>query len=86
MSNDITEESRRKLVLLFDRVYPATRADLEAALGADNVWDTEQLRESFEVKGFMAPFAVVRRKSDGAIGTVMFQHSPRLYFAFVKDV
>ena len=26
---------------------------------------TDQLREEFEVLGFMAPFVVVRRKSDG---------------------
>ena len=45
-------------------------------------WTTEQLREEFEVEGFMAPFVVVRRKSDGARGTLMFRHDPRVYFDF----
>ena len=45
-------------------------------------WTTEQLREEFEVEGFMAHFVVVRRKSDGARGTLMFGHHPRVYFDF----
>ena len=45
-------------------------------------WTTEQLREEFEVQGFMAPFVVVRRKSDGGRGTLTFRHAPRVYFDF----
>ena len=45
-------------------------------------WTTEQLREEFEVQGFAAPFVVVRRKSDGVRGTLMFRHDPRVYFGF----
>ena len=30
----------------------------------------------------MAPLVVVRRKSDGVKGSLMFQHSPRFYFGF----
>jgi len=59
---------------------PASREGLEAAYG--EVWDTNQLREQFEVVGFLAPLVIVRRKSDGVKGTVLFQHSPRLYFQF----
>jgi hypothetical protein len=46
------------------------------------VWDTQELGQEFEVTGFMAPFVVVRRKSDGVVGSLMFRHSPRFYFSF----
>lgn len=58
------------------------RKRLVKEYGEDNVWDTNQLSEHFEVLGFMAPFCVVKRKKDGQKGSVMFQHSPRLYFCF----
>jgi hypothetical protein len=48
-------------------------------------WDTDQLRAEFEVIGFMAPFVVVKRKSDGVKGSMEFVHSPRVYFNFVPD-
>jgi hypothetical protein len=49
------------------------------------VWDTQELTRDYEVKGFMAPFIVVKRKSDGALGSLMFQHMPRFYYGFTKD-
>lgn len=50
------------------------------------VWDTEQLQEDFEVLGFSAPFVVVTRRSDGAMGSLTFQHQPRYYYDFrAKD-
>jgi hypothetical protein len=52
---------------------------------AEQRWDTDQLREEFEVHGFLAPFLVVTRKSDGAKGSLEFTHNPRWYFNFVKD-
>ncbi len=58
----------------------AWRDKLEAEHG--QVWDTDQLREDFNVVGFMAPFVSVRRKSDGAEGTLEFTHMPRFYFDF----
>lgn len=30
-------------------------------------------------------YVVVRRKSDDAIGTVLFQNSPRVYWSFQED-
>jgi hypothetical protein len=48
-------------------------------------WDTEALREAFEVLAFMAPFVVVRRRSDGVKGTLEFTHSPRVYFNWQED-
>lgn len=62
---------------------PGSRAALEAKHG--QVWDTDQLREEFDVIGFMAPLVGVRRKSDGIKGSLMFQHNPRFYFNFQPE-
>jgi hypothetical protein len=59
------------------------RKRLESQYG--QVWDTAQLSEDFEVLGFMAPFVVVRRRSDGRKGSLEFQHAPRFYFNFALD-
>lgn len=59
------------------------RARLEAQYGKGNVWDTDEVRKLYEVEGFMAPFCVVRRLSDGQRGSLEFQHHPRFYFNFV---
>jgi hypothetical protein len=59
---------------------PGSRACLEAEHGL--VWDTSELSRDFEVVGFAAPLVVVRRKSDGVKGSLMFQHHPRFYFGF----
>lgn len=59
------------------------RAKLEARHG--KVWDTEEMRTEFEVQGFMAPFVVVKRKSDNRKGSLEFQHNPRFYFSFAED-
>lgn len=62
------------------------QAELEAVLArGGQVWDTDQLRADFEVKGFMAPFVVVKRKSDGMVGSLMFTHSPRFYYGWTED-
>ena len=45
-------------------------------------WTTETLQRDFEVLAFHAPYVSVRRKSDGAKGTMEFTHTPRLYFDF----
>ena len=46
------------------------------------IWNTQELKNDFEVEGFMAPFVMARRKSDNKPGTLMFQHHPRYYFSF----
>jgi len=51
----------------------------------DPVWSTDALRAEFEVLTFLAPFVEVRRRSDGALGSMQFQPSPRYYFAFVSE-
>lgn len=58
-------------------------ADLKA--NQDQTWDTAQLQQDFEVLGFMAPFVVVRRKTDGVKGSLQFTHSPRTYFGWQED-
>lgn len=79
---DETEDLRRARV---DEVNSEAgdRATLEAKYG--RVWDTAQLEQEFEVRGFLAPFVVVRRKSDGVAGSLEFRHSPRFYFNYKSD-
>lgn len=79
---DQTEDIRRSMVAAINAV-PGSREALEQQYG--DVWDMKQLQELFEVRGFAAPLAVVTRKEDGAVGTVMFQHAPRFYFNFELD-
>jgi hypothetical protein len=45
-------------------------------------WTTAELQRDFEVLGFAAPFVVVKRRTDCAVGSLEFAHSPRVYFAF----
>lgn len=79
--NDSTETLRRIATAMINGTA-GPRAELEARYGT--VWDTEELKRDFEVLGFSAPCVVVRWKSNGEIGTLMFQHSPRFYFQFEK--
>ena len=58
---------------------------LEVMINDEPFWDTEQVKAEFEILGFLAPFVRARRKSDNAIGTMMFTHMPRYYFRFVTD-
>lgn len=80
--SDETEAIRRARLAEIN-MQPGSRDALEAEYG--QVWDTNQLRDDFEVIGFMAPLVVVRRKADGAKGSLEFQHNPRFYFSFVPD-
>jgi hypothetical protein len=87
-ANDETEPIRRKRLVEINSTVEShdgepERKRVEAQYG--QVWDTAQLSEEFEVLGFMAPYVVVRRKSDGRKGSLEFQHHPRLYFNFVLD-
>jgi len=79
---DETEAIRREMVATIN-ADPGSRPDLEAKYG--QVWDTTQLTEDFEALGFMAPFIVVRRRSDGIRGSLMFQNSPRFYYSFQPE-
>jgi hypothetical protein len=79
MSSDYTEAVRREQVVAINSVE-GSREYLEQEHG--NVWDTREMQERFEVLGFMAPYCLVRRKSDGVKGSILFQHNPRFYFMF----
>ena len=80
MTKDNTEMARRRLVMHQEITGPQTREALEQCYG--QVWDTGQLTADFEVIGFMAPFVIVRRRSDRVKGALEFQHNPRFYYDF----
>jgi len=80
--SDPTEGIRMELVGEINS-DPGSRPALEKLHG--RVWDTDQIRAEFDVIGFMAPFMIVKRKIDGAKGTLMFQHQPRFYWGFQVD-
>jgi len=80
--SDPTESIRREMVAEIN-AEPGSREYLEAKHG--KVWDTTEMQEEFEALGFMAPFIVVRRRSDGVRGSLTFQHNPRFYFAFQPE-
>lgn len=82
MTIDKTEPIRRQLVEQIN-MKPLERELLEVNYG--QVWDTQELSRDFEVIGFAAPLVVVRRKSDGVLGSMFFQHMPRFYFDFRPD-
>jgi hypothetical protein len=81
-SIDPTEETRRALVVQVN-AQPAQRAELAARYG--QVWNTSALGADFEVFGFAALFVVVKRKADQKLGSLLFQHQPRSFFAFQED-
>lgn len=56
------------------------RKCLEGKYG--QVWDSYTLARDFEVIQFTPPLVTVRRKADGVMGTVIYQHDPRFYWGF----
>lgn len=83
MTEDPTESIRRTWT---ERINSeeSERAGLEEVHG--QVWDTDQLKEDFQVEGFMAPLVIAKDKKTGNVGTLMFQHSPRFYWGWTPDV
>ncbi len=77
---DVTEAARRQRLTEINLVS-GSREALEATYG--KVWSTSELTDEFEVIGFLAPFVVARRRSDGQKGSLEFQANPRFYFNFV---
>ncbi len=82
--SDPTENIRRELVNEINS-NPNPREELEKQYGKEDVFSTEEVREKFEVLGFMAPFVVVRHKGTNKKGSLMFQHNPRIYFGYKED-
>jgi hypothetical protein len=79
---DPTEQIRRERLAEINN-DPSSHESLEATHGP--IWTTDDLRRDFDVIGFAAPLVVVRRKADGKLGSLEFQHQPRFYFNFVAD-
>jgi hypothetical protein len=80
--DDPTEAIRRERLAEIN-AEPGSRQALEAEHG--QVWDTQELGRDFTVLGFLAPYVVVRRKSDNKRGSLEFQHHPRFYFNFQPE-
>ena len=58
------------------------KTQLEKIYG--EVFSTGEAIQKYEFITFCAPIVKVRRRFDGTIGTLEFQHSPRFYFKFVE--
>jgi hypothetical protein len=85
MITDETEllENMRRSRLVEINLARADRVTLEARHG--QVWSAKELTREFEPLEFSAPYVVVRRRSDGTLGSLEFQHEPRFYFNFKAD-
>ena len=79
---DETEDIRRQMVAEIN-TNAGPRAKLESEHG--QVWNTSELQNDFQVIGFLAPVVVVRRRSDGIKGSLLFQNSPRFYHSFSPE-
>jgi hypothetical protein len=78
---DKTEATRRDMIETDE-----PQKDLAEAIGlSEQTWTTEEMVRDFEVLGFMAPFVVVRRRSDGVKGSLEFTASPRVYLSWKAD-
>ena len=78
---DLTEAFRRQRLA---ELNPGVdRGELEQRYGT--VLDHVELAAAYKVVRFMAPFVIVRRKADGKIGSLEFQHAPRFYFNWQED-
>ena len=79
VSPDARERSRRQIEEALNKA-PRTRAQLEATAGP--VWDEREVELEFDICGFTPPFVLVVRKSDGLLGSLVFQRNPLLYWGF----
>jgi len=82
LSLEEVEMARRQRAIELNS-NPGSSPELEARYG--RVWSHDELARDFEVIGFAAPYVVVRQRSDGALGSLEFQHHPRFYFNFELD-
>lgn len=83
MEDEMRAEILRGIELITTNANPGSREALETRHG--KVWSTGELGQEFEILQFSAPFLVCRRKADGKLGSVQFQHNPRFYFNWVED-
>ena len=80
--SDQTESLRRQRLVELNE-GDTNRAKLQEQYG--KVWSTDEMTGEFDALGFMAPYIVVRRKSDGVRGSLELRHSPRFYFNFQAE-
>lgn len=59
---------------------PRSRAEIENSDG--QVWNTQELAKDFTIVAFAAPLVVVKTKSNQELGSLLFQHQPRLYWDY----
>lgn len=71
LNQDLTEDEKARLIELQERY--------------GQVWTLAQLREEYEIIGFMAPFVVVKNRKTGEKGSMEFVHMPRFYFNYQAD-
>jgi hypothetical protein len=81
-NTDAAAEMRRALQAAIN-APKSPRDELAAEHG--QTWDTPEMQAEFQVLGFAAPYVVVERRADGKKGSLLFQHSPRIYFSFSVD-
>jgi hypothetical protein len=77
------EPARRALSEIFNE-HPGTRAELEARYG--QVWNAKQFLADFDTLSNLDPTVVVRRRRDGIVGSLFFQHQPLLFFQFQAHI
>jgi hypothetical protein len=75
--NDPTEGLRRHML--------ETGQPHKDAAEAERTLTTDEFIAEYEAIGFLAPFVICRRRSDGVKGSMEFTHSPRKYFNFTPD-
>lgn len=87
MNEDPTESIRRARVVELNQGLTQDEKTRLEALQAQygQVWNLAQLREEYEIIGFMAPYVVVRELATGKKGSMEFTHMPRFYFNYVED-
>ena len=91
MNNDLSanipvDTTRQTLINVLREQFATRDADdlrkiLETQYN-EQMWDSEQLLNEFEVSHFDPPYVHVIRKADGVAGTVAFNEEPRFYFSF----
>lgn len=74
-----------ELMMLRNMINNARRSRAELLQMSDPVLDTKEFSERYELIGVRAPFAIVRVKATGQIGSMLFQNEPRYYFSFSPD-
>lgn len=64
----------------YDRRMEVLRADLVPRFGADNVWDTDEVVEKFDVVSFLAHVCFCTDRETEERVVLTFNHHPRLYW------